>query len=102
MGAWYVWVSLGLYPEIPGVAGFALSTPSFPRITIHLPNGKDIVQTSSQDGKPYIKSLNINGKECKGTWLAWKDLADGAIMKYATSDKPNTKWGTQIAPPSYK
>ena len=102
MGAWYVWVSLGLYPEIPGVAGFALSTPSFPRICIHLPNGKDIVQTSSQDGKPFIKSLNINGKECKGTWLPWKDLADGAIMKYATSDKPNTKWGTQIAPPSYK
>ena len=102
MGAWYVWVSLGLYPEIPGVAGFALSTPSFPNICIHLPNGKDIVQKSSQDGKPYITTLQINGKTCRGTWLPWKDLADGALLKYTTSDKPNKKWGTQINPPSFK
>ncbi len=102
MGAWYVWVSLGLYPEIPGVAGFAVSTPSFPYICIHLPNGKTIVQNSSKDGKPYIKSMTVNGKTYKGTWIPWENLSDGAILKYITSDKPNVKWGTQILPPSYK
>lgn len=102
MGAWYVWVSLGLYPEIPGVAGFSLSTPSFPRICIHLPNGKEIVSESSQDGKPYITSMTLNGKTVKGTWIPWETLAEGAQLKYKTSDKPNRKWGTQIAPPSYQ
>lgn len=102
MGAWYVWVSLGLYPEIPGVAGFALSTPSFPQICVHLPNGKDIVLKSTQDGKPYITALQINGKTFRGTWIPWKDLAEGALLKYTTSDKPNKKWGTQVNPPSFK
>ena len=102
MGAWYVWVSLGLYPEIPGVAGFTLSTPSFPRIRIHLPNGKEIVSESSQDGKPYITSMQLNGKAVKGTWIPWENLVEGAHLKYKTSDKPNKKWGTEIPAPSYQ
>lgn len=102
MGAWYVWVSLGLYPEIPGVAGFALSTPSFPYICIHLPNGKEIVSESTQDGKPYITSMRLDGKPVNGTWIPWEQLSEGAHLKYNTSDKPNSKWGTRVAPPSYK
>lgn len=102
MGAWYVWVSLGLYPEIPGVAGFALSTPSFPYIRIHLPNGKEIVSESTQDGKPYITSMRLDGKPVNGTWIPWEQLSEGAYLKYNTSDKPNSKWGTRVAPPSYK
>lgn len=33
LSAWYVWAALGLYPAVPGVGGFTLSTPLFPRIT---------------------------------------------------------------------
>ena len=102
MGAWYVWVCLGLYPEIPGVAGFAVSTPSFPYACIHLPGGKDIVLRSSAEGKPFITSLKVNGKPLAGTWIPWQDLSGGASLRYVTSDKPDKKWGTRIAPPSYK
>src|SRR5262249_3896933 len=29
MSSWYVWAAVGLYPEIPGVAGFAIGSPQF-------------------------------------------------------------------------
>ena len=38
MGAWYIWANIGLYPMIPGIAGFAINSPSFPSIKIHLNN----------------------------------------------------------------
>ena len=41
MSSWYVFSALGLYPEIPGVAGFVIGSPVFPKATIHLANGKN-------------------------------------------------------------
>jgi putative alpha-1,2-mannosidase len=29
MGSWYVFSSIGLYPVIPGVGGFAMNLPKF-------------------------------------------------------------------------
>ncbi len=40
MGSWYVFASIGLYPMIPGIAGFSVSLPYFNNITLHFPKGK--------------------------------------------------------------
>ena len=37
MGAWYVFASIGLFPEIPGVGGFSVNSPVFRKIVLHLP-----------------------------------------------------------------
>ena len=34
--AWAIFAQLGIYPEIPGVGGFALNSPIFPRVTLKL------------------------------------------------------------------
>ena len=47
MGAWYVYASIGLYPMVPGVAGFSLSTPQFEKVTISLPDGELIINGGS-------------------------------------------------------
>ena len=36
LSSWYVWAALGLYPETPGVANLAMTSPLFPRVADHL------------------------------------------------------------------
>lgn len=101
MGAWYVWASIGMYPEIPGVAGFALNTPIFPSIVIHT-KGKDIMIKGGSEKKIYIHKLLLNGRICNTSWVSWDNLQDGAVLKYTVSSKPDYKWGTMTNLPSYK
>ena len=102
MGAWYVFATIGLYPEIPGVAGFTVNTPIFPKVTIHLPKQRTITITGGSEKDIYTTGLKLNGQPVNGTWLAWEDLQDGATLQFKTAAKPDKKWGTQVVPPSYE
>ena len=101
MGGWYVLACMGLYPQIPGVGGFTVNTPIFTDVKIHLGNGKDINITGGSEKNIYISDLKLNGKQHDSTWIDWKDLENGADLKFTTSSSPNKKWGTKILPPSY-
>lgn len=100
MGAWYVFANIGLYPMIPGVAGFSINSPSFNSVKIHLKNG--IVELQGGNEKlDYIQSLQINGKPFNETWIKWDDLKNGAKLDFKLSNQPNKAWGTTTVPPSY-
>ena len=101
MGGWYVLACMGLYPQIPGIGGFSINTPIFSEIKIHLGNGKDINIYGGSEDKIYISDLKLNGKQHDYTWIDWKDLENGAELKFTTSASPNKKWGTKVLPPSY-
>lgn len=101
MGAWYVFASIGLYPEIPAVAGFSINTPVFPRITVHLPKS-DIVIEGGSEQNIYITSLRLNDNTVEGTWLSWDELRKGARLQFRTSKHPDKKWGTKVVPPSFE
>ena len=100
MGAWYVFASIGLFPEIPGVGGFSVNSPVFRNIVLHLPEG-DVIIKGGDEKKEYIHSLSLDGKKMEGTWIDWSDLYRGATLEYKLSGKPDKTWGTRIAPPSY-
>lgn len=100
MGAWYVFASMGLYPEIPGVGGFALNTPIFRHIKIHLPKGDLLIEGGSEKNI-YIHAMKLNGQKYESTWIDWKDLQNGGRIEYVTSPRPDKQWGTQVLPPSY-
>ena len=106
LGAWDVWSSLGLYPMIPGVPGFAITSPYFERATIHLPeNHRWLIQASglSKEGR-YIQALTLNGLPVFRSWL---DLADfqnqDTQLNFSLSNRPNTDWGSGMGdlPPSF-
>lgn len=92
MGAWYVFASIGLYPMIPGVAGFSVSLPYYEKITLHLPQGEVIIKIDSML-KPYIHSMGMNGKKIKKPWIDWIDIQNGASIEYKTDMRINKKWG---------
>ncbi|MDD4660698.1 MAG: GH92 family glycosyl hydrolase [Massilibacteroides sp.] len=100
MGSWYVFSCIGLYPMIPGVGGFSINSPIFPKIKLHLKNG-DVIINGGSENKPYIQSMKLNKKSFNSTWIDWKTIEFGATIEYKLAETPNYKWGTQITPPSY-
>ena len=100
MGAWYVFACLGIYPEIPGVGGFAINTPIFSSVKIHLKKG-DIIISGGSEKNIYISSMKLNGKAYNKAWIDWNLVSNGAVIDYKTSNKPNKSWGAHSLPPSY-
>lgn len=89
MGAWYVFASAGLYPMIPGVAGFSISAPQFENIKINL-SGKILeIKGGSSSTATYIKSIKINGKRFTAPWIDWETIRQGGSIEYKIENKPN-------------
>ncbi len=101
MGAWYVFANMGLYPMIPGVGGFAINSPTFPEIKIHLKNDEILTLKGGSMDKKYIESLKLNGEDWESTWLPLSEIRSGGTMQFGLSEEPNLEWGTATNPPSY-
>lgn len=101
MGAWYVFSCIGLYPVIPGVGGFSINTPIFPSVTVRLKGG-DLIIKGGSGSNIYITSMKLDGKACDSTWIDWEDVENGALIEFRTSSRPSAKWGTSVAPPSFR
>ncbi len=104
LSSWYAFSALGLYPEIPGVAGLAVGSPLFPKATIHLENGRTI-QIVGENASPencYVQGLKLNGRDYGSPWIEWRALAEGATLDYVLSNKPSP-WGSnpKQSPPSF-
>ncbi len=83
MGAWYVFASIGLYPMVPGGAGFSVSIPRFSEIVMEVPGGKLTIKGGSENTSR-IKSLKINGKNHDPLWLGWDELKKGGAIRFIT------------------
>ena len=101
MGAWYVFANIGLYPVIPGIGGFAINSPSFPVIKIHLPDNKDLIIRGGSETKPYISSLYVNGKIWNKSWIPLAILKNAKTLVFSLSDLPVNIWGTRDELPSF-
>ncbi len=103
MGGWYVFACMGLYPQIPGVGGFAVNTPIFSDIKIHLAGdaNRTIHIVGGSEKNIYITGMKLNGVDHNCSWLDWSDLENGATVSYSTSSKPDKNWGSKQLPPSY-
>ncbi len=104
LSSWNVFSQLGLYPEIPGIAGFVIGSPVFAKTAIYLENGATI-QINGHNAGPdncYVQSLKLNGQDYPRLWLPWSALSHGATLDFDLSGKPSA-WGSgpDAAPPSY-
>lgn len=103
--AWYVFSALGFYPVCPASAEYALGTPLFDKVTMHLPSGKDVVISSEGNSSKafYVKDLKVNSRKYGHNFITHEMLLDGARLKFTMSETPNTTRGTSDtdAPYSY-
>jgi predicted alpha-1,2-mannosidase len=105
--AWYVWGALGLYPAVPAVGGFVVSSPLFPAATLRLGDGRRVRLTTARvaAGGVYVRSLMLDGAPYRSAWLPLSALKQNATttLAFTLSDRPDTGWATspEDAPPSF-
>lgn len=101
--AWYVFSALGFYPVCPASDQYVLGAPLFPKATLHLPGGHDVVLNAPANNAAnrYIKSLTLNGQPYEHNWLSHAALQQGATLNFEMGPTPNTARGTQPADAPY-
>ena len=93
--AWYVFSALGFYPVCPGVNEYALGSPLFNNITLHLENGKSFV-LEAPDNAPervYISEAAWNGVPYSKNYLRFEDVLNGGKLSLRMSAQPNMQRG---------
>ncbi|MDJ0366839.1 GH92 family glycosyl hydrolase [Hymenobacter sp. H14-R3] len=101
--AWYVFSALGFYPVCPTVNQYVLGAPLFPKATLHLPGGKDVVLNAPQNSAAnrYVNKLTLNGKAYDKNYLDFETLKQGATLDFEMSAAPNKTRGTAPAAAPY-
>ena len=95
--AWYVFSALGFYPVCPTTDKYVLGAPLFPKATLHLPGGHDVVLNAPANNAEnrYINRLTVNGQEYARNWLSHSELVKGAVLNFDMAPQPNKARGTQ-------
>ena len=96
--SWAVFAQLGLFPEIPGVAGFALNSPAFESVKLKLGDRKFEILAPGAPQMIYIESVMLDGKPISN-WIWWDQMAKSSRLEFKLSSVPNKAPGEQ--PPSY-
>ena len=101
MSSWLVWAMLGMYPEVPGVGGFVLGSPTFPKAEIALPGGKTftLLGDGASDSSYYVQSATLNGSASTSTWLPISTVSAGGTLDFTLGATANTSWGDR--PPAF-
>lgn len=104
MSSWYVWATLGMYPEIPGRADLLLASPLFTHAVVHGAGGDVTIDApGASSTMPYVAALRLDGKPYDRPWLAPDLVQHGGTLNYTLSASPNKNWGSAAAgtPPSF-
>jgi len=96
MSAWYVLSAMGLYQVCPGNEQFAIGTPLFKKLTLHLENGKSFI-ISAQNISPnryYIQSATLNGNNYNKSYITYSDIVKGGSMSFTMDSIAGTSWAS--------
>lgn len=90
MSAWYVFSAMGFYPVCPGKPEYALGTPLFEEVTLHLDSGNDfrIVSHNASTKNVYVARAELNGQPLASPFLQHEDVAKGGILELFMSPTP--------------
>lgn len=93
--AWYLFSSMGFYPLVMGSGEYAIGSPQFTKMTLHLENGKNLVIKAPKNSAKniYVQGVKVNGKTWSKTSLPNSVVSKGGVIEFAMGDKPS-QWGT--------
>jgi predicted alpha-1,2-mannosidase len=103
MSSWYVWAALGMYPLLPGRAGFVLGSPLFPSVTLTVgARHVRIEAPGAGRGVAYVRGMWIDGTATSSLWLPLAELVAAGTISYEMGSSPDPTWGAAAtdAPPS--
>ncbi len=102
MSAWFVFSAMGFYPVTPASGHYAIGSPLFEKVIIHLPDGNDfIIKTKSQGSDTrYIRSAELNGVFYDKSYILHEDIAGGGEISFELSPDKGSGWanGSESSP----
>ncbi|WP_321515369.1 GH92 family glycosyl hydrolase [Marinifilum fragile] len=98
MSAWYVLSAMGFYSDCPGKPVYAIGSPIFSKVKIHLDNGKTFTLTANNNSEKnkYIQSAKLNGEKLNVSFLSHADILEGGNLVLEMADTPNKEWGANL------
>lgn len=95
MSAWFILSALGLYPASPGHPEYAIGSPLFKEMTLHLENGQTFMVVARDNGPEhvYVQNANLNGQAYTKTFVSHADILAGGVLELDMGAAPS-RWGT--------
>lgn len=92
MSAWYVFSAMGFYPVNPVSGKYEIGTPLFPKMQLHLTNGKTFTVLAPNVNKKniYIQSTKVNGHPYDKTYITHEQIMSGATVEFEMGSTPKT------------
>lgn len=90
MSAWAIYTMLGFYPDCPGEMSYALTTPTFSKVTLHLDpryykQEKLVIERSGQSSDTYFRQLRVGEKTYSGRYrLTHDELVEAGRVVFYT------------------
>lgn len=88
MSAWYILSAMGLHPLCPGSGEFLFAAPLFPKATVTLLNGKQLVITADHPRYSYIQDVTFNGTSVDAQFITYEQLLQGGHLSFTLSPEP--------------
>ena len=97
MSAWYIFSTLGFYPVCPGKTTYAVGSPHFKEVKIHLEDGKTTTLTANIADGIYVQKLDVAGStNSLRSFLNHNELMQGGDIRFTLGSKPSPSYG--VAP----
>ncbi len=102
MSSWCVCSMMGIYAIDPASTTYALSTPVFPSVTIHLSRpygGKKFTILTTPTGikAVYTKAVQLNGRPLNDDYITADEITAGGTLHFEAATSPNRKWASTAA-----
>jgi putative alpha-1,2-mannosidase len=100
MSSWYVWNSIGLYPNA-GQNFYYIGSPIFTRAAIDLGSKRTFTITApdTSAANKYVQAARLNGRPLARAYLTHAEIASGGTLFLQMGDQPSD-WGSTKRPPS--
>ena len=84
MSSWFVFSAMGFYPVNPVGQDYALGTPLFDKVRLHLPSGHQftVVAHRRTPGDWRVRSVRLNGQPFRGVALPHQAIVDGGTLEF--------------------
>jgi len=101
--AWYVFSAIGFYPVTPGTGQYAIGSPLFKNIKLHLQNGNtfEIKAPNNSNKNIYISAIKKNKSIYAKNYITYNDIMNGSIFSTEMSSEPNMNFGVEESSKPY-
>jgi predicted alpha-1,2-mannosidase len=90
MSSWYVWSSIGLYPNA-GQPYYYIGSPVFTKTTIEIQGGKQFVIEAEANSSEniYVQRAELNGRKLNRSWLLHEEIVAGGKLTLHMGPRPS-------------